>query len=68
MKRSATIRFGLAAKRPSAGRLRAQRLAQKAAHDGEPASFGGAVEELKRLFSFTPMSSFGGVVTCCFTS
>jgi hypothetical protein len=28
----------------------------------------GIFEELKRLFSFTPMSSFGGVVTWCFTS
>jgi hypothetical protein len=25
-------------------------------------------EELKRLFSFTPMSRFGGVVTWCFLS
>jgi hypothetical protein len=25
-------------------------------------------EELKCLFSFTPMLRFGGIVTCCFTS
>jgi hypothetical protein len=30
--------------------------------------YSGIFEELKRIFSFTPMSRFGGVVTCCFMS